>query len=503
MRLGRNCRGRGGFGRSTADGLDDGRCTKVRALYHRVTLLLLFHRATGVFEGKVVMSRAAPSATALAGRRRMVPSYDGEPEGFDVLVLDAHSRQSLAAVRSLGRAGLRVATAECFAECDPALAPLAFRSRYAGRSVVLPSFADDAHAFAAGVVAFVGRNPTRVVLPTSDGSIAALIGWRRHLEALDCRLALPSEDALAAANDKGRTLMEAHRLGIAYPPTVCCNSLSDLPTALGTVGFPAVLKPTRSWAPRTVERLNAVEVVNKGEAESAARSFLHAGAGVLAQRWVGGRREGATLFVEGGEVRASFAVVAHRTTPALGGASVLRESVPVPPDLYDPSVRLVKALGLEGPCEVEYRRDESGCPLLMEINARLAGPLETALRSGVDLPVMVWRWATGLPVTPPGDYRTVRMRWLRGDMRWLRDNFDRVGRPDSVSRARSLWDFGSEFARSTHYDCIDWRDPGPILAELRTTARSVRLSSRGRPVHDRRNGTEAARPKRKVESGGS
>jgi predicted ATP-grasp superfamily ATP-dependent carboligase len=484
-------------------GWTTGGAQRIGSCINGFSVPLLFDRATGVFEGKVVMSRAAPSARALVGRRRLVPSDEAEPEDFDVLVLDAHSRQSLAAVRSLGRAGLRVATAECFAECDPALAPLAFRSRYTRRSDVLPSFAADAHAFAEGVLAFVRRNPTRMVLPASDGSIAALIGWRRQLEMLGCRLALPSEDALAAANDKGRTLKEADRLGIAYPPTVCCNSVSDLSTALRTVGFPAVLKPTRSWTPRTVERLNAVEVVNQSEAERAARSFLRAGAGVLAQRWIGGRREGATLFVEGGEVRASFAVVAHRTTPALGGASVLRESVPVPLDLYDPSVRLVKALGLEGPCEVEYRRDESGYPLLMEINARLAGPLETALRSGVDLPVMVWRWATGLPVTPPGDYRTVRMRWLRGDMRWLRDNFARVGRPDSVSRVRSLWDFGSEFARCAHYDCIDWRDPGPILTELRTTARSVRLSSRGRSVHDRRNGTEAAWPKRKVERGGS
>jgi FAD-dependent urate hydroxylase len=365
-----------------------------------------------------------------------VSSRNRQSEGFDVLVLDAASRQSLAAVRSLGKAGLRVATAECFAECDPALPPLAFRSRYSRHNLVLPSFASDADEFAAAVEAFIRRNPTRVVLPASDGSIAALIGWRPQLEALGTRLALPSGGSLAAANNKDRTLLEARRLGIPYPTTVCCNDLADLSEALEKVGFPAVLKPTISWAPQTVERLQAVEVLNKAEAEKAARRFLGAGASVIVQLWVGGRREGVTLLVQGGEVRASIAVVAHRTIPALGGASVLRESVPVAPDLYDPSVRLVKALGLDGPCEVEYRRDETGCPLLMEINARLAGPLETLLRSGFDLPLMVWRWAAGLPVATAGDFQTVRTRWLRGDLRWLRDNFYRVGRPDSVSRYR-------------------------------------------------------------------
>jgi predicted ATP-grasp superfamily ATP-dependent carboligase len=426
------------------------------------------------------MALTEPSVTPVVDGFISVPSKPGRSEVFDVLVLDAASRQSLAVARSLGRAGLRVATAECFAECDPALPPLAFRSRFSLHNVVLPSFATDAPGFGAAVIEFVQRHPTRVVLPASDGSIAALIGWRRQLEALECTLALPSDDALAAANHKDCTLTEARRLGIDYPTTVSCNSVADLPAALGKVGFPAVLKPTLSWAPHTVERLQAVEALNEAEAEKTVRRFLAAGAGVLVQRWVGGRREGVTLLVEGEEVRACFAVLAHRTTPALGGASVLRESVPVPPDIYDPSVRLVKALGLEGPCEVEYRRDETGRPLLMEINARLAGPLETALRSGLDLPLMVWRWAAGLPVAPAGDYQSVRMRWLRGDLRWLRDNFLRVGRPDSVSPTRALWVFWTEFLRSAQYDCIDWRDPGPIVAELRTTIRSVRVASRGR-----------------------
>ena len=36
------------------------------------------------------------------------PAASRTPDGFDVLILDAGTRQSLAAARSLGRAGLRV-----------------------------------------------------------------------------------------------------------------------------------------------------------------------------------------------------------------------------------------------------------------------------------------------------------------------------------------------------------------------------------------------------------
>jgi hypothetical protein len=76
-----------------------------------------------------------------------------------------------------------------------------------------------------------------------------------------------------------------------------------------------------------------------------------------------------------------------------------------------------------------------------------------------------------------GQYRTgVRTRWLRGDLRWLRDNRGRAGRPDSMSRIRALVSFWAEFVRTFHYDSLDRRDPGPALAELRTMARAARKS---------------------------
>jgi hypothetical protein len=115
--------------------------------------------------------------------------------------------------------------------------------------------------------------------------------------------------------------------------------------------------------------------------------------------------------------------------------------------------------------------------LLMEINARLAGTIENAVHSGVDFPLMIWQWATGLPVDRSDGYRTgVRTRWLQGDMRWLMNNQRRVGRPDSVSRTRGLWIFTTEFFRTRHYDCLDRRDLGPVLAELRIMAAAARRS---------------------------
>ncbi len=402
----------------------------------------------------------------------------GVLESYDILILDAAYKQSLVSARSLGRVGLRVAMAECFAEYDPSLPVPAFRSRHSSRNVVMPSYAVDPDAFAAAVIEFVREHPTRVVLPTGDGVIAAMAPYRERLASLGCALALAPDCALEIANDKDHTLEVARKLGIDQPKTMRIDCLDELTAVLAEFAFPFVLKPNSSWSGQAERRLVPAEVIDQAEAVDVTERFLAAGTSVLAQEWACGRREGVTLFVVGGEVLASCAHVAYRTSPALGGASVMRESIPISEDIYVAALKLVAAIGLEGVCEVEFRRDAKNRPLLMEINARLAGTIENAMHSGVDFPLLIWQWAAGLPVDRVEGYRTgVRTRWLHGDLRWLRDNYQRVGRPDSVSRSRALWMFASEFARTRHYDCFDPHDPRPIMADLRNTATIV-LKSR-------------------------
>ena len=394
---------------------------------------------------------------------------------FDALILDASYKQSLASARSLGRAGLRVAVGECATECPLSGDLAAFRSRYAARNIVLPSYARDGAEFGTAVVEFVSAYPTRVIIPSGDPTIAALVKQRDRLSELGCVLALAADGPLGIANDKARTLQIAHELDIAQPVSIPVCTVDDLSQAIAELGFPFVLKPTVSWTGRSAARVVPVEVINRDEAIRATEGFLADGAGVVAQQWASGRREGVTLFVVDGDVLASFGHVAHRTTPLLGGASIVRESIDLLPDTVEPAVRLVKAIGLQGICEVEFRRDAEGRPLLMEVNARPAGTMETAILAGVDFPLMLWQWAAGLPVDRVNEYRVgVRIRWLRGDLRWLQENFRYAGRPDSTPSRRAVWTFAAEFAKTWHYDYFDRHDLMPFIIELRGLAASGR-----------------------------
>jgi predicted ATP-grasp superfamily ATP-dependent carboligase len=319
-----------------------------------------------------------------------------------------------------------------------------------------------------------------------DGSISALRPLRKDFEQQGAVIALASEAALEVANDKRKTLGLAQALGIAFPRSASITSCADIRVALSEVGYPAVIKPTQSWV-RSNEggvRVTSQVVLNEQEARACVGGLCDLGSSAVAQQWVGGSREAVSLVYARRRVWAEFAQVAHRMTPVLGGVSVIRESIPMPPDLRLMALKLVDALDLEGYCEIEFRRDAAGCPLLMEINARLSGSLEVAVRSGVDFPGLYWRWAAGEPLSAGSGYRTgIRMRFLAGDFEWLWENIKVRGRPDSVAPLRAVTMFAGEFLRPNIYDYFDRHDLHPAWVAL---ARDVaearkRRSAKGVP----------------------
>ena len=115
----------------------------------------------------------------------------------------------------------------------------------------LPSYHEEPHAYAQSVIDLVSACPTRVVIPSMDGSIAALRPWRSCFEQHGVGLALASEQALDAANDKNHTLALAAELGIPCPRTIRIECAEDTRAALSEVGYPAVIKPTQSWVTNT------------------------------------------------------------------------------------------------------------------------------------------------------------------------------------------------------------------------------------------------------------
>ncbi len=421
----------------------------------------------------------------------MMPEGDHSHLSNDVLILDGSNRQALVATRTLGRLGLRIMGAESVDLCDPRFGVPTFASRWSADDHILPSYYDDPTAYAQVLLELVRSHRTRVVIPSMDGSIAALRPWRSSFERENVALALASEAAFDVANDKQRTLALADELGIPHPRTVPIDCIEDTSAALGEVGLPAVIKPTQSWVSNADVAIRVISeaVLKKSEAIACVERLHDVGSSMIAQQLVTGPREAVSVFYAKGKVWAKFAQVAHRTTPALGGVSVVRESIPMPADLESAALALVHALDLEGYSEIEFRRDAAGRPLLMEINARLSGSLEVAVRSGVDFPALLWRWAAAERLSPVPGYRTgVKMRHLKGDVKWLRENLEGRGqRPDCVQPKTALAIFAKDFFHRQSYDYVDRTDLRPaFVALVGEVRRAQRRADKGQPGQARR-----------------
>jgi predicted ATP-grasp superfamily ATP-dependent carboligase len=334
-----------------------------------------------------------------------------------------------------------------------------------------------------------------VLIPAHDGSIEALRRRRAELERA-VGLALASEQALKIAVDKSRTLQLAHDLGVRIPRGAPVDDAGQAREALAQVGVPAVIKPARSWAQgqQGGVRLNAVAVSTYDAALAAIEAVLAQGVEALVQEWLPGEREAVSFLYAGGRMWARFAQRTTRAVPPLGGSSVRRESIPLPADIAHDAERLVRELELEGYSEVEFRRDAAGRGALMEVNPRLSASVEVAVRAGVPFPLLLYRWAGGEPLHEQLAYRSgVRMRWLGGDLSWMKKVLATQGQPDSPAASRAVGEFLGDFLRPLSYDYLDVHDLRPALAagagaarrlRRRGTAELGRAAARGRPDTD-------------------
>jgi predicted ATP-grasp superfamily ATP-dependent carboligase len=386
----------------------------------------------------------------------------------DALVLDASLRQSLVTVRSLGRRGLRVAAAETHDRAP------AFASRWCQRRFVFPA-KEGTDAYHAILEDCLERTGARVLIASNDATIALL---RRHRAQLEPRLhlALAPERSLAIAISKEQTLAVARRLGLPVPREVVVRDGGDVAAALKEIGLPAVIKPSESWLWNGQEgaRLSAQLAVTSAEARHAVEAVTRFGEAALLQPLLTGRREAVSFLYADGEVYARFAQWAKRTSPPLGGNSVLRQSIAIPRDIGCHAESLVREINLEGYSEVEFRRDAAGVPYLMEINPRLSASVEVAVRAGVDFPYLVYQWASGEPIDRVAGYRTGGwIRDLGGDITTMIAALRQHGRPGVTSPVQTLWQFGLSFLRPMAYDYLSWRDPLPAVKATTTFTRGA------------------------------
>ena len=377
-------------------------------------------------------------------------------EDLRVLVSAGAEKQSLAAVRSLGQAGAHVDVIDSRPDAP------AFRSRHCRLGLVSPSNRDrDAY------VRFLLERLRAVSYTTvlaCDDLTAAYLSEERQSFAACTRLALPPPDSFRRATDKSALVRFAAALGIPVPRSLEPRSTAEAAEQADLLGFPIVVKGAHGWGAQHVRFVGRRQDFAALFAEVARLESPLGGGLPMLQEFVRGSGYGFSTLFRAGEVRALFM---HRRTAEF---DVERRrtpySCPVAESVHDDELRrlglrLFEALRWHGLGMAEWRRETAtGRFVLMEINPRLVGSTDLAMRAGVDLPLLACRMLRDGDVRPVLDYRDgVRLRWLLPD-----GLLHFLARPAEALRPRHL-------VTATDWR---WRDLEPHWMQLRRTAWQLR-----------------------------
>lgn len=331
-----------------------------------------------------------------------------------VLVLDGHTNQALAAVRSLGRAGHMPYVV------SHRRAPLAAWSRHCRQSLHVTGQSLEGMETARR---WARERGIQVVMPMTERS-CTLVNLSRAQWVDDGFVAGCAPAAtLNQAFDKGATLAIARSAKVSCPETSLPGSLEEAVAAAERFEWRCVVKSRRSHAwdgQRFLPDLACAYPTSPDDLVLAIEQRRQGSTWPLVQRLVPGVGKGVFTLWDHGRPLAWFAHERLRDIRPTGSGSSLRRAIALDPRLRVPAERLLHALQWHGPAMVEFR-DDGVTPWLMEVNGRFWTSLQLAVDAGVDFPELWLRALIQSGIEGEHDnYQTgVTLRWLWGDAKRL------------------------------------------------------------------------------------
>jgi D-aspartate ligase len=310
----------------------------------------------------------------------------------------------LAAIRSLGRHGLRVVA------LDHRPYALGFRSRYAEPRLA-PDPLDDEAGFVAALRSLAEETDDVLpVFPTHDEHVNAIA---RHAGVLErYRFPFPSWEVLERIQSKRHQLETAESIGLPVPRTFHPASRDEALAAAEELGFPVLVKPSANVGFRRSHRRQLFRCESTGELErayEAAATFEP----MVQELIPGGDEELYTLgsYVSAdGEALGLFSGHKLSQTRGFMGSARVGEAIWVD-EVVEQGLALLHALGYHGISQVETKRDpRDGRYKLMEVNPRLWQWHSLAAACGVDLTYIAYRDLVGDPL-PPARMHGDGKRW--------------------------------------------------------------------------------------------
>ncbi|HET6983410.1 MAG TPA: carbamoyl-phosphate synthase [Myxococcaceae bacterium] len=305
---------------------------------------------------------------------------------------------TLAAVRALGRDGVRVTVAG-----NEWLAPARW-SRHADRVVRCPAPRDP--AFLEWLLRFGEREPGHLLHPTSD-DLAWILARNEAALSRHFLLFQPPVSTVVSLLDKRRLHQACTDVGVPTLPTWFPGSPEEVERLAPSLPFPLVLKPRTqvflaSWSHgRAVDDARALVaayrdcLVRDRYLPGPERDFGPLEGPILQAYHPAEHVYSLAGFIDrGGELlgmRASRKIIQR---PRGLGVGLLFEDAPLDPSVAEGLVRLCRRTGYFGVFEAEFVQVADRYHLI-DFNPRYYGQMQFEISRGLPLPLLVHRAAMG------------------------------------------------------------------------------------------------------------
>lgn len=377
-----------------------------------------------------------------------------------VLIIEM-SRQALAVVRSLGRAGYRVVVGRCGA-------PSAIEhSKYCHETWEHPNMEDN-EAFELALIKFLDSRPdVQTIYPVGENSAVAL-GAMTSILNRDVKLIMVHPPLLNDCLDKTRAAEMARDINFNLPASSEVRSKAELQTVIDKLKFPVIVKPIRSI--KKIFGRKAYILNSQHEFETVFSNWPSEHKVLMAQQYLTGNIEGCDFVASKGELLGYFEAHSIRTDiPDGTGFAVDFYSIPVSSDVYAACLSFVRAYRYTGAGLIQFIRSKSDNKLyFIEVNPRLSAGISHTIACGLDFPLLTMQAFSdttdgGLPeLSDLGTPYIIHQRahWLEGDIGGLLAERKRLSLPQKLGWICQLL---ISFIRADGHMNWQWSDPGPSL----------------------------------------
>lgn len=368
---------------------------------------------------------------------------------MSVIVTNAKNRIAYTIVRSLGRKGIDVYTA------DFVPMSMSFVSRFSKGHFIYPSPFSEQRSFIDCIIENVRRFKARVLMPVFEETF--LLSKYRDIVSTHVAMAIPDYDQVLTAHNKDKWMPLAESLGIPVPRSVSAKTLRENGFDRSNLQFPLLIKPYQgggAWGISLVETPAGLDALlshdtylNRPWERFCLQERIRGPVHCVAMLFNHGHRKGHVVYRQ------------LRDLPFTGGQATLRVSIDSPAAAGHFG-RLLEKLAWHGICQADFVvEDGTGIPYLIDINPRFWGSLVQGIASGVDFPHLLYRIALDGDTDAVEDYeKGVVTRWVWGDLRTF---------PDAFRSARDKVAFLKEyirmFGKKTVFDDLCLRDPLPFF----------------------------------------